>query len=111
MNQNPRVRQSETFAFGAGGQQQGAHRSTLANANCSHVGTDELHRVIDRHAGGNRAARRVDININVLLRILSFEEEQLGDDQVGDLIVNWRTQKNDVVFQESRVDVERPFTA
>jgi hypothetical protein len=34
------------------------------------VGLDELHRVVDREAGVDRAARRVDVDRDVLVRVL-----------------------------------------
>ena len=49
------------------------------------VRLDELHRVVDREPGVDRAARRVDVERDVLVRVLRLEVEQLGDDQVRDL--------------------------
>ena len=100
MNQNARVRQREPFTFGAGRQQQRAHRGAHADADRGHIGTDKLHRVVDRHTRSDRSARRIDIKVNVLFGIFSFEEKQLGDNQVCDLIVDRRAEKNDVVFQQ-----------
>ena len=88
VNEDARIGQSETFAFGAGSQQQRSHRSTLADADRRHVRANELHRVVDRHARRDRTTRRVDVDVDVFFRIFGFEEEKLGDDQVGDLIVD-----------------------
>ena len=79
------LRQRETLAFRARRQQQRAHRSALADADRRHVGSDELHRVVDRHPGRDRAAGLVDVEIDVFLRVFGFEKEKLRDDQVGDL--------------------------
>ena len=54
------------------------------------VGLDVLHGVVDRQAGGDRAAGRVDVEGDVLLGVLRLEEEHLGDDQVGDVVVDRR---------------------
>ena len=63
------------------------------------------HRVVDRQSRGNRAARAVDVNADLLVRILAVEEEQLGDHQVGDVIVDLAAEKDDAVAQQARVDV------
>jgi hypothetical protein len=76
-------------------------------ANRRHVGSNELHRVVDRETCGDRSARRVDIKINVLLGIFGFKKKQLRDDQVRNLIVDRRAEKNDVVFEKPGVDIKR----
>ena len=43
--------------------------------------------------------------MDVVLRILRLEEQQLGDDQVGDLIVDGRAEEDDAVLEQARVDV------
>ena len=51
------------------------------------------------------AARRIDVDRNVFFRVLRFQEQKLGGDQVGDVIVDRRADKNDVVLQQPRVNV------
>ena len=63
-----------------------------------HIGTHELHGVINGHARGNRAARRVDINRNVLFRIFGRQEKELRRHQVGHMIVDRRAEEDDVVL-------------
>src|SRR5687768_4182409 len=75
VDENAGVWESKTFAFGAGSQEQCAHRSALAHADRSHVRADKLHSVVNSHARRNRAARRIDVHIDVFFRILSFEKE------------------------------------
>ena len=43
--------------------------------------------------------------MHVLLRVLAGEEEQLRHDEVGDLVVDGRAQKDDIVAQQTGVDV------
>src|SRR6185369_4177321 len=45
--------------------------------------------------------------VNVFFRLFSFEKKQLRHDQVGNLIVDWGTEENDVVFQQSRINIKR----
>src|SRR3546814_4765936 len=49
---------------------------------------DELHGVVDRHAGGDDAAGRVDVQADVLLGVPGLEEQHLRDDDVGDVVVD-----------------------
>ncbi len=47
----------------------------------------------------------VDVDRDVLARILRLEMQQLGHDQVGDLIVDRRAQEDDPLAQQMRVQV------
>jgi hypothetical protein len=59
-----------------------------------------LHDVIDGHAGGDRAARRVDVQGDVPLVVLGREQDQLGTDPVGQLIVDLLAEEDDPVAQQ-----------
>jgi hypothetical protein len=39
---------------------------------------DVLHRVVDGQTGRDAAAGAVDVEVDVFLRVLGFEEEELG---------------------------------
>ena len=54
----------------------------------------------------DRAARRVDVEADVLLGIVALEVQELRDDQVGDVVVDLRAEKDDAVVEQARVDVE-----
>ena len=58
-------------------------------------GPDELHRVVDREPGIHDAARRVDVDRDVLVGVLRLEVEELRDDEVRDLVVDRRSEKDD----------------
>src|SRR5919201_1453050 len=105
------VRQRHPLSFRAAGKQQRAHRHRRADADGLHVGLDELHRVVDREPVVHGAARRVDVDRHVLVGVLRLQVEELGDDQVGDLVVDWGSEEDDALVQESRVDVERALAA
>ena len=53
----------------------------------------------------------VDVDRDVLARILGLEMQQLGHDQVGDLIVDRRAQEDDPLAQQVRVQVGGPLPA
>src|SRR5690606_7649928 len=69
------VRQRKALALSTGGQQQRAHRGGLATANRGHVAADVAHCVVDRETRRDYPARRVDIERDVLLRVLRLEEQ------------------------------------
>src|SRR5204862_7022526 len=54
----------------------------------------------------DRAARRVDVDRDVFVRVLGLEVQQLGDDQVRDLIVDRGAEKDDSLVQQARINVE-----
>src|SRR3989449_2973562 len=111
VDQDPRVRQGEALALGAGAEQEGGHRGRVAHADRRDPGLDVLHRVVDRHPGGHRAARRVDVEEDVLVRILGLEKEHLGDHEVRQVVFDEGRQEDDPLFQQTREDVERPLAA
>jgi hypothetical protein len=55
VHHDPGVGQRVALALGAGAQQELAHRGGEAHADGGHVGADEVHRVVDGHAGRDRA--------------------------------------------------------
>ena len=97
--------QGVALALGAGAQQELPHRRAQAHAHRGHVAADELHDVVDGHAGRDRAARRVDVQPDVLGRVLALQVEELGADHVGDLVVDVGAEGDDAVAQQPVVDV------
>src|SRR5204863_3837893 len=53
----------------------------------------------------------VDVDREVLVWVLRLEVEELGDDQVGDLVVDGGSEEDDALVQQARVDVERALAA
>ena len=111
MNHDARVGQHEALALGAGGEQEGAHAGGLADAQGGHVRLDETHGVVNRHACGNRTARRIDIQVDVLVRILRFQEQQLRHNQIRGHVVHRPDHKHHPLFQQTRVDIVGTFAA
>ncbi len=111
VDQDLGVRQRHALALRPARQQQRAHRHRDADADRRHVGLDELHRVVDRQARVHGPAGRVDVDRDVLVGILRLQVEQLGHDQVGDLVVHGGPEEDDPLIEQARVDVERAFTA
>jgi hypothetical protein len=91
--------------FSPGRQQEGAHAGRLADAQRRHTRLDELHGVVDRHAGRDRSAWRVDVEEDVLVRVFGFKKQQLCHDQVGCRIVDRSHQEDHALAQQARINV------
>src|SRR5215207_5880184 len=111
VDEEPGVGQRHPLPLRAAGQQQRPHRHRDPDAHRRHVGLDELHGVVDRQAGVDRAAGRVDVDRDVLLRVLRLEVQELGDDQVGDHVVDCRPEEDDPLVEQPAVDVELALAA
>ena len=72
---------------------------------------DVLHGVVDRQASRHDAARAVDIERNVLARVLRLQEQQLGADQRADLVVDRAGEEDDPLLQQAGIDVESALAA
>jgi hypothetical protein len=69
------------------------------------------HGVIHRETAGHDAARRVDIEVDGLLRIFRFQEQQLGADQGRQGVIHLAIEKDDPLAQEAGVNIERPLSS
>src|SRR4051794_28167930 len=107
VDQDLGVGQRHALALRPAAQQQRPHRHRDADADGRHVRLDEVHRVVDRQARVHRPAGRVDVERDVLVGILGLQVQELGDDQVRDLVVHGGPEKDDPLVQEAAVDVER----
>ena len=104
------IGQRETLALGAAAQQHRSHAGRQPDAVRVHVARHKLHRIIDRQPRRYTAARRIDVEMNVLLGIGHLEEQQLSDNQVGHHVVHGRAKEYDAVHQQARVDVVAALT-
>src|SRR3954471_9066469 len=111
VDEDPRVREGRALAFAPAGEQQRAHRHRHPEADGRDVGLDELHRVVDRQPGVDLASRGVDVEADVLVGVFGLQVQQLGDDEVGDLVVDGRADEHDPLVEQARVDVEGALAA
>jgi uncharacterized protein YndB with AHSA1/START domain len=96
-----------TFARRSGGEEHRGATCGLPDAPRRHVGPDRLHGVVDREHRGHVAAGRVDVERDVAIRALSFEEQHLRDHDVRELVRQLAAEEDDPFGEEPRVDVER----
>ena len=88
VNHDPRIRQGESLAFGSGSEQKRSHASSLAQTDGVDWRFHILHGVVDAQSCRDASPGRIDVEIDILFRVLRFEEQQLGDDQVGEDVVD-----------------------
>jgi hypothetical protein len=61
--------------------------------------------------GRDRSPRTVDVEQDVLVGILGLEKEHLRDHQVGNRVVDARTDEDDAVLEKARKNIVRPLPA
>src|SRR3990170_920666 len=71
----PGMRQAVAFPLLTAGEQQGTHARGLSHAHRADGRLDKLHGIVDGESGGNRTARRIDIEMDILVRILRLEKQ------------------------------------
>lgn len=111
MDKDTGIGQGKTLLGSTTGEQDRSDGRSLSDASGDHVWFYELHGVVNGESRGDGAARRVDVELNIALRIFGLKEEHLCSGKIGDVIVNGRTNKDDVLFKEPRVNVVRAFPA
>lgn len=62
---------------------------------------DVLDGVVDGEAGCDAATGTVDVEVYVLLRVLGFEEEELGDYAGGECFFDLTVEADDAFFQQA----------
>ena len=99
------VGQGLALALRARGEQKRAHRGGHAHAHGGNFALDVVHGIVDGHARGDGAARAVDVEHDVLIRVLHLQKEHLVDDEVGRIVVDLAAQEHDAVLQKPGKDV------
>ncbi len=70
-----------------------------------------LHGVVDGEHPGHLPAGGVDVEGDVLARVLGLEVQELGEHEVGDDVVDGRAEEDDAVLEQSGVEVVGPLAA
>jgi hypothetical protein len=58
---------------------------------------------------GDVATGAVDVDVDVLVRVLGLQVDELRADQVGDGVVDRRAQEDDVLLEQAAVEVVGPL--
>ena len=105
VDQNARLRQGVALALGARAEQHRRRRRGLAHAVGLDVGPDVLHRVVDRRQRRERAAGRVDVDLDVSVRVRGLQHDQLRHHVVGDDVVDRGAEEDDALLEQLVVRV------
>lgn len=105
MDHDRRVRQAVSLSGFSTAQQQRAHTGCLSDTYRSHGRLDISHGIVNGQARGDGPARRVDVKVNRLLRVVGFEEKELSDDGGGQGFVDFAIEADDALFEQPREDV------
>ena len=105
MHHDARIRQRVTLTGSTGSEEELPHRGSEPHADGGHVATNELHGVVNRHAGRDRSAGAVDVEPDVGIGVLAFQIQQLSADLIGDVVVHVGAEHDDSIFQQPGEDV------
>ena len=105
VDQDAGVGKGRTLALLAGTEQDGAHRGGHAGADGPDRRGYKLHCVVDCKTGAYLSARCVQIERDIRLVVQRCQEEQLGLDNVCDIVVDGYAQKDDAVHEQTAEDV------
>ena len=99
MNHDLRVGQRHPLALGPCGQKESTHAGSHADADGGDIALDVLHGVINGHSRRDRTAWAVDIELDILIRVLRLQIQQLGHHKAGCGIVDLLGQEDDPVVE------------
>ncbi len=111
VDHDPGVGQRVPLARRPRRQDEAAHAARLADAPGADRGQDVSHGVVDGESGGDDPAGAVDVHVDGLLAALRLEEEELGHDQAGHVVVDGAHQADDALLEEAGVDVVAALAA
>src|ERR1700737_5053270 len=109
VNHDIRVWQSVAFSLSASRQQNGSHARRDTHTIGGNIAGHELHRIVNRETGGNGATRRINVKINITLRILHLQKQELGNNAVCYEIIDRSSDENDAIFEQSAINVIPSF--
>ena len=104
MDEDAGVREDETAALGGGAKQDGTHARRHAGDDRGHRRTEQLDRVVDRHAVGDGAPGGVDIESDRLARAHRLEVEELLHEVSGGFGVHLTPDEDLSLFEEFLLD-------
>ena len=89
------------LAFRTSAQKEGTHAGGQTHTDRVHIRFDVLHGVKNPQPVVDRSTRRIDVEVDVLVRILSFQKKHLGNNSVGGITGYSFPKKNDALAQQS----------
>ena len=105
------MRERIALALRPGCQEHRRHRSAVTDADGRDVRAHMLHRVVNSEACRNVTTGAVDVQRDILFRILVLKENQLGHDVVRHFVVDRRSQEDNAFLEEAGIDIVGTFPA
>ena len=105
MDHNFRVRKSHSLSLRSSGQEEGSHAGGKSYTNGRNIALDVLHGIVDGHACSHGTTGAVNIEMDILGRILRLQEQKLCDNQICGIIRNLLAQKNNPVLQQPGINI------
>jgi len=99
------VRQCVTLTLCSSGEKKRSHTGSLSDAVGDDVTLQEVHGVVNGQTVGHAATWGVDIETDVLFGVFHLEEEHLGDDSIGDKIVDRCADEYNTVAKKAAVNI------
>ena len=99
------IRQCVTLTPCSSGEKKRSHTGGLSDAVGDDLTLKEVHGVVNGHTVGHAATWRVDVEADVLFRVLHLEEEHLRDDRIGDKIVDRCADEYNTVAKKAAVNI------
>mmetsp|Transcript_10087 Transcript_10087/g.20763 ORF Transcript_10087/g.20763 Transcript_10087/m.20763 type:complete len:265 (-) Transcript_10087:122-916(-) len=106
MNHDPGIGKRPPLPRSSRPEEECPHRRRHSETDGLDVAGDELHGIVNGEAGADGAAGGVDVEGNVLFGVFVGEVEELGDEDVGDFVVDVGAEEEDAVFEKAGDHVE-----
>jgi len=88
-----------SLSFLTSAQQYSCHTGSHTDADGGDLRPDQLHSVVYCQPGANDAARTIDVEADISFLILTFQEQELGNNNVGYLVVDSGAQEYNPLSQ------------
>ena len=102
MDHNTSIGQGLALARSSSSEKEGTHTCRHTEANGLNIARDELHGIVNSKTSRDGSTRRVDVQSDVGLRILVGQEQKLRHKNVGHLIIDISTKKQNAILEQLR---------
>src|SRR3989344_2035760 len=105
MNHYFSIGKSKSFPLSSGGQKPGAARGGHTDTDSGNVWFNMIHGINYGNSGTGRPAWRIDVQRDIFLRVLELKKKKLGDDNIGDVVINHPAEKYNAFAQKPRINI------
>mmetsp|Transcript_29204 Transcript_29204/g.53433 ORF Transcript_29204/g.53433 Transcript_29204/m.53433 type:complete len:294 (-) Transcript_29204:99-980(-) len=105
MDHDARIGERPALALGTGSQQKGPHTGGHAEAYCGHITRHILHGIVNGHACTDGPTRRINVERNILSRVLIGQIQELRHQDICHLIIHPLAQQQNPVLEQTRNNI------